>query len=81
MTPSVRHRFWWEAALVASTGTLAVLTALRPTGIEALGLEPDGGSGAAEWAVVAALALTCAVAGAVARAEWQRPRPATDAGG
>jgi hypothetical protein len=74
MTRSVRHRFWWEAALVATTGTLAVLTAIWHEWIEVLGLDPDRGDGSAEWAVVTALVVTCAVAGAVARAEWRMPR-------
>jgi hypothetical protein len=57
-----RRRFWTEIGLGAASFVLLVLTAAWPEWIEAIfGVEPDGGSGALEWALVAVLAL-CACA-------------------
>lgn len=44
---------WKIEAITATVFALgAVLTALFPQWIEALGFDPDNGSGAAEWAMV-----------------------------
>lgn len=72
---TVRHlraRFWLASVLVVSTLSLGELTLLSPSWIEtAFGVNPDGGSGAMEWALVALPVLT--VAGLVlARSEWRR---------
>lgn len=49
-------------------GTATIVTAIRPTWIEALsGLEPDGGNGESEWWIVAVLALGSVSAAAIAR--------------
>jgi hypothetical protein len=57
-----------ESALAAAFAVLAVLTAVAPQWIEAVtGLDPDGGSGAVEWLVVACFGLAAAVCGALAR--------------
>jgi hypothetical protein len=69
--------FWTEVALAAASTVLAVLTAVYPTWIESLtGLDPDAGSGAAEWLVVVLLALAAVVLAAGARLTWSALRPA-----
>ena len=60
--------FWAEVILAAACAVLAVATAIHPDWIESLtGLDPDAGSGSAEWAVTLVLALV-AVALAVCAA-------------
>jgi len=50
--------FWAEVVLAAASAVLAVTTAIHPDWIESLtGLDPDAGSGSAEWAVTLVLAL------------------------
>jgi hypothetical protein len=39
------------------------------------GVEPDGGDGSLEWAIVAVLAVATVVLAWLARAEWQRAAP------
>jgi hypothetical protein len=69
-----RIRFWIEAALAAFSGFLFVLTGVMPDWIERVfGVEPDAGSGALEWGIVAFFALVTLVFVAVARREWRRP--------
>ncbi|HEX5205283.1 ABC transporter permease [Paractinoplanes rhizophilus] len=66
-------RFWIEAALAAATGVLLVVTLISREWIELLtGWDPDRGSGALEWAIVILLAVTTAVFGLLARADWRR---------
>jgi hypothetical protein len=78
LVSGVRRRFWLESALAIATAIVAVVTSIWPEWIEAIfGADPDGGSGAAEWAVVGVLAtITLALAGAAGR-EWRRARLAT----
>lgn len=67
-----RRSFWIELALALVSLALLLLTLAWPEWIEALfGVEPDGGSGAAEWAVAAAFAISSAVWGLRARAHWR----------
>ena len=74
MRREVRVRFWVEAGAAGLTAFLFVLTLLWPAWIEAIfRVDPDGGSGAAEWAVVAMLVAATGVFGLLARAEWRRP--------
>ena len=72
----LRRRFWIEAGLAAISAVALVLTAAWPDWIEeVLAVAPDGGSGAVEWAIVAAL-VVCAVAlPELARREWRRAHP------
>ena len=74
----MRRRFWVESAAAITTVILAAVTLVWPEWIEAVfGVDPDGGSGAAEVAVVGVLAIiTLALAGAAGR-EWRRARPVT----
>ncbi|MFB7128492.1 ABC transporter permease [Kitasatospora sp. NPDC056273] len=73
----VRPRFWLETALGALSGLLFLLTLVWPQWIETLlGLDPDAGSGAAEWLVVALAAAVTAGCALGARTEWRRAHPA-----
>jgi predicted lysophospholipase L1 biosynthesis ABC-type transport system permease subunit len=74
---SVRQRFWIEAALGAVTAVMAVVTAVVPDWIEEVfNVDPDGGNGALEWAIVVVL-LACAAGFSIAaRHEWRRGRAA-----
>lgn len=72
---AVRARFYVEAGLAVLTTSLGVLTILWTEWIEALtDLEPDAGSGSAEWLVVAALFLVAATSAVLARREYRRAR-------
>ncbi|MFD9127414.1 ABC transporter permease [Kitasatospora sp. NPDC059571] len=75
----VRPRFWVETALGGLSGLLFLLTLVWPQWIETLfGVDPDAGSGAAEWLVVALAAAVTATCLLGARIEWRRrtlPRP------
>ena len=76
MDSEVRSRFLIETALAAVSGILGVLTLVTPDWIELVfHVEPDQGSGALEWAVVAALASAGILFGGLARAEWRRAQP------
>jgi hypothetical protein len=58
-------------------GVLAVVTMLWPTWIESItGLEPDAGSGVAEWAVVVVLAVAAVGAAALARRDYRNIKAA-----
>ena len=61
-----------ETVLAGIFGVLAVVTILWPTWIESItGLEPDAGSGAAEWAVVVVFAAAAVGAAALARRNYR----------
>jgi len=72
MRRPVRKWFWVESALAAVSFVLAVVTVISREWIEFLfGVDPDHGSGALEWAIVAGLAITAAAFGLLARYEWR----------
>ena len=73
MRSPLRFRFWVEAALGTLTGLLCALTLVTREWIELLfGIDPDGGSGALEWAIVASLLGVTIAFSLSARAEWRR---------
>jgi hypothetical protein len=73
MRKSVRIRFWVEAALASLTAGLSVLTLISREWIEWLfGVDPDGGDGSLEWAIVGVLLLATVVFAWFARVEWRR---------
>jgi hypothetical protein len=64
-----------ETGLAVVAGALAVVTLFWPTWIETLfGVEPDAGSGEAEWWVVAVLALVAVMSGILARRDYRAAR-------
>src|SRR3954470_5610264 len=64
-----------ETVLAVVAGTLAVVTLIWPTWIETLfGVEPDAGSGEAEWWIVVVLALVAVAPGLLARRDYTAAR-------
>lgn len=75
MPRGLRSRFWVESILASVTGILAIVTIFWQDWIEAVfGVDPDHGSGSAEWAAVVVLALAAAGFAAGARIEWRHAR-------
>ena len=61
-----------ELGLAAVFAVLTAVTLVWPTWIESLtGLEPDRGSGEAEWWIVVVLAAVSATSAIAARIEWR----------
>lgn len=70
---ATRVRFWGQVILAMTTLVLAALTATWPQWIELLlRVDPDAGSGGAEWAIVAALGFLSLTAAARAYASLRR---------
>jgi hypothetical protein len=69
----LRPLFWIEALLALGNAALLVMTLVWKDWIEIVfNIDPDAGSGAVEWAVVAiTLLLTLAFVG-LARSKWRR---------
>lgn len=64
-----------ESVLAAAFAVLALVTAMWPTWIEAVfEVDPDAGSGALEWAIVAGLGVLAAVAALLARHHYLAAR-------
>jgi hypothetical protein len=73
MMGNARIRFWIEIGLAALAAGLALLTIFTREWIELLvGIDPDQGSGALEWAIVGALFVASVALALVAR--WDRNR-------
>lgn len=71
----VQKRAPVETAVAVATGLLVPATLLWPDWIEvAFGVDPDHGSGTAEWAVVLILVATTLMASIAARRDWRRLR-------
>jgi hypothetical protein len=69
--------FWAEVVLAAASAVFAITTAIHPDWIESLtGLDPDYGSGSAEWAVTLILALVAVALAVGARLTRSALRPA-----
>jgi undecaprenyl pyrophosphate phosphatase UppP len=73
MPHRLRRRFWLESILGSITGCLAVVTLFWHDWIEVVfGVDPDHGSGSAEWLVVVVLLIVTIILAACARLEWRR---------
>ncbi|MEU4426141.1 ABC transporter permease [Actinoplanes sp. NPDC024001] len=68
----MRNRFWVELGLAGLTAVLTVVTLISREWIEIVfGVDPDGGSGLLEWAIVAGLGLATLLFAVLARLEWR----------
>ncbi|WP_246102326.1 ABC transporter permease [Streptomyces piniterrae] len=66
-----------EIALGTLSGLLFLVTLIWHDWIELIfGVEPDAGSGALEWLIVAVTALVTVLCALGARMEWRRTHPA-----
>lgn len=69
------RRFWIEAGLGVVSAALLLVTLVWPDWLElVLHIDPDGGNGAVEWAIVAVFAVAAILFLVLARADWQRAR-------
>lgn len=67
-----RRRFWVEVGLTSAFGVMLVVTLVNCEWIEAIfDVDPDGGSGALEWAIITGLAFAAIAAALLAHKEWQ----------
>jgi hypothetical protein len=74
---SLRRRFWVEVAVSVVLLAATVATAANPEWIEEVfGIDPDGGNGSLEWAILVTGAVAFALSTALARREWRRIRHA-----
>jgi len=70
-----------EAGLSALSAALSVVTLMWPAWLEAvLPVDPDGGSGEAEWVVVMTLAVVAVGSALLARRHWLTARRRATAG-
>ena len=77
MSGRLRVRFFAECAAGGAAVALALLTLFSREWIEALvQVDPDAGSGALEWLVVAVLAVVAVACVGAAHREWRRAVPA-----
>ncbi|MGA5552395.1 ABC transporter permease [Streptomyces pseudogriseolus] len=73
MMRNVRVRAWLETIAALISGILFVVTLIWRDWIErAFGVDPDQGSGALEWAIVAAALCATVVFSLLARSEWRK---------
>jgi hypothetical protein len=71
----MRARFWFETTVSAICGALFVLTLVWRDWIEIVfGADPDHGSGALEWAIVASTFVVCFGGAIAARREFRVAR-------
>ena len=77
MSGRLRLRFFAECAAGGAAAALALLTLTSREWIEGLfRVDPDAGSGALEWLVVAVLAVVAVACAGAAQREWRRAIPA-----
>jgi hypothetical protein len=73
MKQPLRPLFWIEALLALGNAALVIMTLVWKDWIEIVfNVDPDAGSGAVEWTVVAVTLLLTVVFLALARSEWRR---------
>jgi hypothetical protein len=62
-----------ELAFAVVFAVLATVTAIWPTWLETVtGMDPDGGSGETEWAIIAVFAIVAVVAAALSWRAYRR---------
>lgn len=75
MPRSLRRRFWIETSLAAAAGVLAIVTVFWHDWVEAVfGINPDKGSGSAEWLAVIVVVIISMAMAIGARLEWRHVR-------
>jgi len=68
----IRKRWWLEVGGALFSSILAVATLVTHEWIEIVfGVDPDGGSGIWEWAIVLASVSMTVILSALARYEWR----------
>ena len=73
MSGALRIRILSECVIAILAAALAILTLFFRGWIEALtGVDPDAGSGALEWAIVAGLTFVAIASAVAARADLRR---------
>jgi hypothetical protein len=73
MAHKLRYRFWLESVFGSITGILTVVTLFWHDWIEVIfRVDPDKGSGSAEWLVIVLLLLVTVTLAVAARIEWRR---------
>jgi hypothetical protein len=73
MKKQLRKIFWWETAGAVACAVLFIVTLFNREWIEVLfGVEPDGGNGTMEWAVVVVLAALTLLSVTLVSREWRR---------
>ena len=71
----MRRRFWLKSALALVTGAITVITLLWHDWIEAVTrVDPDKGSGVAEWLTDVTLSIFTSLLAVRAGREWNRAR-------
>jgi hypothetical protein len=68
----VGRSFWIELVMAGLTGFLFVLTLVWHDWMEAVGMNSDHGSGAAEWTIVGVLLVLTGAFSLAARVAWRR---------
>jgi hypothetical protein len=69
----MKARFWCQIGLGALSGVLAIVSLVWPQWIELIfGIDPDGGSGEAEWLITTLCALAAIISFTRAGIDWRR---------
>jgi hypothetical protein len=77
MAHKLRYRFWLECIFGSVTGIMTLVTLFWHDWIEVIfRVDPDKGSGSAEWLVVVLLSLVTVMLAVAARIEWRRTQVA-----
>jgi hypothetical protein len=66
-------KLWIETCVAAASGLLFLATLIESEWIELVfHVDPDGGSGALEWAISGSMLAVALVSGVLARLEWRQ---------